>query len=427
MKHPNDGIICFECTELIKPLWLYKIKIDELAQAPIHVVGYNLLTEHICKRCNKGLLGGELYFKDSTEHDRFVQVVSEALASKISKEIYCCGNCTGYTLEKHIYNVNQGEPYNLINEDRYGSFIASYLEDNDLPEHIIDMVSKLLVCQECGYGSPRYLYGDPKNYYRFDMWDKIYFEKEVEDFFGWDIIQFARKFEITISDYELEEFKELLKKQPMLGLTNESGKKLYDAIKQSFFSKEFVVLPNNKSLFRGRVRHQDEKPYLEHEFWSPPQGKATHGRYNTIGKSVLYCSDQKEVLAYELHPTNTQIIDIVSFEVNSELKLFDMDNAFEKFEGFIATPNSESNLLKQVYLFTNFIGSCCEEVGYDGVKYSGVGSVDLKYTNYALFENEKLRTILNIVGIVEQYRVKVTYENDRYREKSITEMLNLIK
>jgi hypothetical protein len=403
------------------------IKIEEIKEAPIHIVGYNLPTEYSCIHCNRRLQSGELYFNDSFEYDTFTKVALETIASKLSEEIYCCNNCSGYTtFERHVYNVNKGEPYDLIDEDKYGSVIARYLEDNDIPEHMIEFVSKLLVCQECGYGSPRYPYGDSKEYYKFDMYDKIYYEEEVNDFWGWNIIRFASKFDITIMEYELEEFKGFLKKQPMMGLLNEIGRKLYNAIKQSFDSKEFVFLEKNETLFRGRLRYQDERPYSERDLWSPPDGKASHGRYNSIGKSVLYCSNQKEALPYELHPTNGQIIDIVTFEVNNELKLFDMDNAFEKFEGFIATPNSESNLLKQAYLFTNFIGSCCEAIGYDGVKYSGVGKVKLNYSNYALFKNEELRTFLSVVGDTEQYRVKVTYENSSYRQKSIDEMLNLI-
>ncbi|OME89135.1 MULTISPECIES: RES domain-containing protein [Paenibacillus] len=417
MNCQNDGVICFECTELIKPLWYNMIKIEELNQAPIHVVGYNLPTEYSCKCCNRSLQSGGLYFNDIVEYDTFIRGALEAIASRISEEIYSCNNCTGGTIQRHVYMVNKDELQDLIDEEKYGTYIAALLEDNYLPEHMHEAVSQFLICQECRYGTPEYRFGNPGNN-KFNKWDKIYYKDEVNEFWGSNIIQFASKYDISVNEHELDEFKEFLIKQPMLGLLNETGKKLYDAVKQSLISKEFIVLGKNETLFRGRVRHQDETMYSVDGLWSPPQGRASHGRYNPIGKSVLYCSDQKEVLAYELHPTNGQIIDIVKFETNYELKLFDMDNAFESFEGFIATQNVESNLLKQAYLITNFIGSCCEEVGYDGVKYSGVGNDKLNYSNYALFENEELRTVLGVVDDIEQYKVRVVYENSQYRQKS---------
>ncbi len=425
MDKKMSSIICFHCTGLIKPLWYNMIRIVDIQEAPINIVGYNPNTKLRCKRCSRDLQFRDLYFDNEDEYNTFMRTALEKIASKVSREIYCCDNCSGYIIERHVYNVNKGEPRNLIDENKYGTYITSILEENYLPENTFDLISKLLVCQECGYGTTRYIHGNPNNN-KFDKWDKVYLKSEVNEFWGWNIIKFANKFDISIHEYELEVFKKFLYQQPMLALLDETGEKLYKAIKQSMDRGNFVVLSKEEKLFRGRMRYKDEKSFLEHEMWNPPHGIANHGRYNSIGKSVLYCSNQKEAVPFELHPTNEQIIDIVTFEVNHEVKLFDMDEAFEDFEGFIATLNSESKLLKQEYLITNFVGSCCEAVGYDGIKYSGVGNAELGYDNYALFDNGKLKELLRVMSDTEPFSVRVSYENSRYREKSIDEMLRLI-
>ncbi|OWA33837.1 hypothetical protein B9G55_21120 [Saccharibacillus sp. O16] len=425
MKYKKQCVTCIECTGLVESLYYNAVKIKDLTSVSIHIVGYNLLTEYKCTHCYRILKTGDLYFNDDSEYAMFIEAASITIAFKLSREIYCCGNCDGYDLERHVYNVNKNEPHNLIAEDKYGTHIASFLAENYVPEHMFDAFSKLLVCQGCAFGTPDYPYDRGDNL-KFDIYDKIYFQEELDTFWGRNVIRFANKFDILIGEAELEEFREFLKNKPMLALMHQTGKKLYDAVMKNFALEDCVVVSRDEILFRGRVRYRDQPAYLTNQLKSPPLGKSSHGRYNSIGSSVLYCCDTKEALPYELHPSNGQIIDIIVFKTNKEFRLFDMNSAFEKFEGFVASPNLENNLLKQEYLLTNFISSCCEDVGYEGIKYSGVGNNSMDYWNYALFVNEKIWDFVSVNREIEQYEIGVTYNKVDYRCKTFDEMLNFL-
>ncbi|MDY8046828.1 RES domain-containing protein [Paenibacillus polymyxa] len=424
MNYNRRYVICFQCTNLINPLWECSIKIESFKEPSIHIVGYNSSSVFKCNCCGKNLKCKDLYFESKDDFNVFVSNALKKIAAHISKDIYCCNHCSGNIIESLIYSANKGEPNDLL--DERGTYINELLSDYDLPEAFYKDVADLLVCQECGYGSEQYSHEEPgKN--KFHLWEgKIYYESVVNRFWGWDVIKFANKYDILINEGELEGLKKDLYKNSMLALSNETGAKLYSAIKENIQEENFIVLSKGEQIYRGRVRYKDEREFQEQEMWSPPSGVASHGRYNTIGKSVLYCSNMKDALPYELHPTNAQVIDIVTLQASRDMRLFDMDAAFEDFEGFTAIQNSEGKVLKGEYLLTNFIGSCCEHVGYDGIRYSGVGNSKLGYYNYALFDKGGFEELFNITENIEQLRTKAFYKEDSYHIKSLDEMLSSI-
>jgi hypothetical protein len=139
--------------------------------------------------------------------------------------------------------------------------------------------------------------------------------------------------------------------------------------------------------------------------WSPPEGEAKHGRYNSVGVSTLYCCDKIEGIPEELHPLPDEAIDIARIRVKESFKVFNIDNILKGFEGFFAVPNIESRLVKKEYLITNFVGACAADVGFRGVKYRGVGTGD--YINYALFNYGDAH--LEVISGVHSHRYKATY------------------
>jgi hypothetical protein len=69
---------------------------------------------------------------------------------------------------------------------------------------------------------------------------------------------------------------------------------------------------------------------------------------------------------------------------------------FGGFNDFFSESNVESKTLKKVYLLTNFIRDCCQNIGYHGVKYKGVGRGS--YYNYAFF-NFAVAVDINITNV----------------------------
>ncbi|NWQ43306.1 hypothetical protein MLOOGBEN_21635 [Bacillus sp. EB106-08-02-XG196] len=76
------------------------------------------------------------------------------------------------------------------------------------------------------------------------------------------------------------------------------------------------------------------------------------------------------------------MIDVGTFKNKSELTLLNMD-FFHEFQGFFDEKNMDTKQFKEVYLLPNFIRDCCVEIGYHGVRYTGVHQENGKYTNYA--------------------------------------------
>lgn len=400
------AIICFKCTELINALHHQQIKLEHLEVNDLKIVGYKDRDTFQCHKCNEILRPNELYFEDQNDYNRFVQNALCKIAEKISEDIGYCDNCDGYQFQRHIHNVNQGEEKEIISEDEYGTFIAELLEDSYIPESVVDDILKYLVCKNCG-NSERY-----KEARNFDQWDRVYSDYEWKTFKGYRIVNFAGKYDIDIHEYELRSFQEYLLKRPMIALKHDVGEKIFDALQKCFNAQDFSYLQPEIVLHRGRSRYRDNPMYNLEKLWSPPIGLSSQGRYNAIGVSVLYCCDMKDAIPYELQITQGQVIDVITMKVIKPLKVFEMDSAFESFEGFISSPNLESKVVKQEYLLTNFIGACCEAIGFNGMKYRGVGNSNSEYMNYALF-NMKMDEQIIIQDRIESDNYSVSYKNSR--------------
>jgi hypothetical protein len=238
-------------------------------------------------------------------------------------------------------------------------------------------------------------------------------------FFFDQFVKFAEKYGIEISIDELKAFEQFLIQHPMLGTKNSVGEKLFEAIRRHKEASEGFILEkssrtgNTAILFRGRNRKSDSfKAFTSSEMWSPPAGYASHGRYNAIGIPVLYLTDNIESIPYELHTADDEVIDIATFHLERDLVLFDIGEFDSEFEGFFLNARTDSRLLKHSYLLPNFVGACCDFLGYDGVKFIGARGKGFIYTNYALF-NYKNEVDVSIVGNPVTFKQK----NKRRLEK----------
>lgn len=229
-------------------------------------------------------------------------------------------------------------------------------------------------------------------------------------FFFFQLVEFAQKYGVSISENDLSEFQEYLIKHPMLGTKHIVGDKLYEAVRLHKEAGEGLILgrtsveSNNTYLFRGRNRKIDsEAPYKKTEMWAPKAGYSSHGRYNAIGIPVLYLSDNKYALPYELHTADDEFIDIVTFKLERNLLVFDIHLFGLEFESFFSNTRIDSRQLKYTYLLPNFFAACCHLHEFDGVKYSGVRGEKLSYNNYALF-NYKNELDVSITGDLVTYK-----------------------
>ncbi|MGG4409440.1 hypothetical protein ABER75_11970 [Niallia taxi] len=373
---------------------------------------------YYCLVCKNELSAGDKFYYEQTADEEF-EAITQALADVLSQDIEACFNCEGSQIDGYIHAWNKDADNDEIKEKDVGSTITEFLSDREIPEDLHKKLTEHLKCQGCKYGGESPSHKDPSAG-SFDLEDEVYTQKEIDQFWGYyfdyeEFSKFASGYGIEFYPKEMEGFREYISKNPLLAFKHEAGKKLYDLLRKHYEEKNYFTLNIGKVLYRGRNRKLGTNAFKQDQMWSPPKGMSSHGRYNLIGTSVLYCTDKKEGVPLEIHPGYQEVVDVGEFETKSEMILFDMDTTFGNFSGFFNEHDKDPKPLKDVYLLPNYIRDCCSDIGYHGVKYKGVHN-ELEYTNYAFISYEENKDM--VIKQVETNEIRLKYEmvNDKQRE-----------
>lgn len=368
--------------------------------------------EYCC--CGKLIRPGNLYISE----DRFLPIAIDIIATHLSNKIEYCSHCEGKYMKDYIMkyfasNDEEDDEY-LIDEEKINSILNLGEEMKNLFDRpvgnyrIENMIIKHLRCKNCGYGYNRDDLYDPHATY-FDPSDKAFSQNDIDEFYKLvdfnNINNFAEYYGVKISVDELNEFEQYLYEFPLLAYKHPVGKKIYEMLYLHYQSNDCEILPKNTLLFRGRLHSKGSKKYPPEQMWEPPKEKAAHGRYNTVGNSVLYCCNNIEFIPYEIYPNNYQSITIAKVVTQKDLEVLNINKLFEKFSGFIGEKADYDGIYNFKYVLTNYIAECCKEIGFKGVKYEGVK--DGEYTNFAFFNYEK-ETDLKITETIS-VDVKISY------------------
>lgn len=346
----------------------------------------------VCSCCQEEIGEEDNYFILTVDH-----FVWNKIADEVGKKIVACQQCEGSERSYYTYQMNQdtdGEAY----EAPGGISVSEYLYDQRVPEELYSLICQYIMCPRCRHGRDGDISDNPGAGI-FELDDEVYTWSEVDAFWGGVeyefedelFSEFAARYGIEIEINELDALRDLLSKNPMMAMRSETGEKIYQVLKMHKEQGHSALLTIKEGLlYRGRNRKKDSKKrFKSKEMWSPPLGSASHGRYNAIGIPVLYVADSLQAIPYEIHPAHDEVMDIGQFIIQRNLSIFNLGEFDRSFQGFFNEMNEESTNVKQAYLLTNFIGACCTEIGYHGLKYEGVHNKNnLKYVNYALFNLE---------------------------------------
>lgn len=402
-------IICCNCT--INPLFdEFKLEIDDLDDYPkINVVGYGEEDIFICKNCDFELEPLDMYFKSNENYQHAIELTTTSIANVLSEKIEHCSHCAGEELVYYEYRARKEKvPYTSHGQDIY-DFLCEY----NVPEEFHEEVMNKLRCSSCGYGEEMHPKHNPDGGY-FCYSDRIYTAQEISEFWGFEeeLIQIAQIYGIEISVNMIDNFIEYCSNNPMLAFNHELSKLIFVVLKKVIADEQRVLKrESGVLLFRGRKRAKDSSKYKIKELGMPPLGMSSHGRYNLVGTSVLYLSDDREGIPYEIEPKKNEVVDIAIYQVKQTLTLFNVDEIFRDFSIYISKENEESKTVKRNYLFTNFLASACNEIGFDGIYYKGAG--EKSYNNIALFE----KAISKVQGkeFVETVEFKAIYHHSQFK------------
>ncbi|RAS75720.1 RES domain-containing protein [Priestia endophytica] len=405
----SDSVLCLWCANIREQMDYNSLTLYDLDSPPVSIVGFQETCT--CKECKEELEPETPYILVE-DYQELIEKLGEKLGEILSDHIEFCSHClteieqTNWVYEKELgMNIDSGtditdfiSEYNVYSDER---------NNGDL----LNSVIKNLICQNCGHGFPD---RDGIGGY-FNQLDKVYSQQDVDDFYGLDIDglniselnNIGDIYGVSFTKDELNDFISYIYTNSALSIKHKVGKKLYSLLESHFPNNDYVLKQGN-ILFRGRKRYYDQEEFSNNSLWSPPEGQASHGRYNSIGNSVLYCLDKYKGLPYELNPLKNECIDYGEFILNTDLKILDISKLFPKeFGDYISSVDLESKKLKKTYLFTNFISSCCKDIGYDGIRYKGVSDKE-QYYNFAIF-NVKPDNQLSIKK-VKSIKTDVSYQ-----------------
>ncbi|WP_339823441.1 RES domain-containing protein [Paenibacillus sp. FSL R7-0163] len=395
----------------------YKLIRDLLLKIePQYLSSYFDLSEEdddlLCS-CQKKILPQSFYVDMDNFYNNSIRALSESISSKIDY----CFHCEGAVIEQLIKDSSRekGEydlsEHDLENLSMLGNKISKFifpLLDTRVQKDLLLM----LYCQNCGFGYNR---SDPlsdRNHseYRFYMEDGVYSEADIEKFYdmcnSFKIRNFASDYAIDLKYTDLIEFSDYLKNNNMLGSLHRVGRLIYELLLKHYRLKHYVVLESGRILFRGRNISKSEKNYVPDQMWNPPQSWASHGRYNPVGSSVLYCCDSMDSIPYEINTTSKQDVCIADVIIKESLKMLDIDRLFYNFNDLVRENTNIEGIYNSDYSLTNFIAQCCKEIGYNGILYKGVRGEN--YINYALLNFKESDDLY--INYVRRMKINIRYD-----------------
>lgn len=368
-----------------------------------------------CESCGTNLVSGESYFPNKMD---VINELKNYVISKMNQMIIRCEECSEIKDFCYSFEQNFEDDESIDTEIDPAKTLAELLNEQfniDYESEYFDSIVENIHCGNCGNGTG-VDYENKKDNGVFNWDTEVYTNYELDEFeekfYGekeelrTDISLMALNF----SKEELNDLKNDYIKNKIYISRNPHFRKLENRIKKWFKDGEFIYKMNkNRILYRTRVVDID-KIVDKKDLWAPPATFANQGRFNDIGTSVLYCSNDKSILEKEVpikeDDTDKKKRILVKIISNRILNLFPINYIFGKDEGFNGLISEKDNdfsetVIKKHYIICNIVSAICSKIGYDGIVYKSVKSRE--YINYAIFnvkEDEDL-------GIID--KLEITY------------------
>ncbi|GAA0084744.1 hypothetical protein UT300007_11830 [Clostridium sp. CTA-7] len=352
-----------------------------------------------CNNCDEDILYGDYYLdEECSEIDDIQDDLCYIITKTIEKNIKACSTC-GHgnnmrDLQASLYiHFKEDDEWEELYDDYHVCTELQELICNNsvIDEEYYDLIIENIRCPSCGNGGGAYNKDTMYNE-KFNKYSEVYTKNDIElfdkNFYGdySSIKQYLKLLDETITVDELKKFRDEYIENPVFIYNNEVFKTIYSKLKEVYTRKQFISLYHSKRLFRTRANTVGEL-FSKELMWNPPSGKPNQGRYNCHGKSVLYCSNNIEILRKEIEIRECEEYNFAVFRLLKSINVLPVDLIFDDFDGFINDDSVDDSCLKKKYIITNIVQMICEQIGYNGVAYKSVK--DSRYVNYALFNLEK--------------------------------------
>lgn len=183
-----------------------------------------------------------------------------------------------------------------------------------------------------------------------------------------------------ITESELINFLCYISAYPNFAIEHKVAKKIYNIIS----SWNYLIDFDYNMYYHARSLNNNDCPYNDAELLRAPTGVTWHGRYNYIGESHYYFSNNSKgaVIEVKKHSDPRKRIQVIKLEPRKRIAMIDLSqnksrNKFLEFCRFSPEPGDYRNI-KREYLIPCFVASCCKKCDIEGIKYYGSS----EYYNY---------------------------------------------
>lgn len=187
--------------------------------------------------------------------------------------------------------------------------------------------------------------------------------------------------EITVHDLII--LQNTLAKGAAFALEEKAGRKIYEIIRNWNRCIDF----DREYYFHCRANKAGEAPYTEDDMKRAPRSCVGPGRYNYSGICHYYFSDSAHGAKNEVLKHNREAIaQTAKLSPVKPIKLIDFSGENKKkirFLDYIRFDVTDKAQLPREYLIPQFVASCCEKAGIDGIKYYG----SKEYNNYVTWND----------------------------------------
>ena len=183
-----------------------------------------------------------------------------------------------------------------------------------------------------------------------------------------------------INEADLISFMNCLETSLPFASEHVAGKKINEIIAEW----DSVIDFDKKTYYHARPLQEGACPYTDSELRQAPRGVTWHGRFNYVGESHYYFSDEQKGALLEVakHSKEKQV-QIAQLKPVRAIRMIDLSeeittkNKFLEYCRFNPSLGEYPNV-KREYLIPCYVSKCCQKHGIEGIKYYG----SKEYKNY---------------------------------------------
>lgn len=378
----------------------------------------------VCQGCGNHISKTESYFDDENEYK---EPLYHFIAEEVTSKIVACSSCSYpdqifISMRHGGYFDEDDDIDGMINELDTSEELGEFIYDQ-FGIDAVDEIFQSVYCPKCGKGTGED-YDAKTDYGIFDEFTTIYTQEDLDEFdqrFYGDIANVGNEVNLLADQLTMEELVNLKNdyiQNRIYASRSRAFGKLEDAIKSLYMRDFYYTLCKGRTIYRTRAmdsNYQISQSPSDDNLWEPPYGTAGHGRYNDIGASVLYCSNNLGVLRSEVKVAEGKNYVFAKFIINRSLKMFPVNYVFKRggdnrsdFNGLISESTvSDNKAFRVEYIVSNLVAAICSRIGYNGIVYKSTKCH--KSVNYAFLKFEKNRDIT----MVEVFKQDTDYiENE---------------